>query len=440
MRCLAFSVMAVSLLGGVAAADANYTMAVGMAGGKLTCQLAKNGQASPTASLVVRFTPKAKLKISAVKADTNAAVTLAPDKDDQVATIDVAAMKETDSLKLTVTTDKGSAVCEAVKARAAGGGDGGKGGDRKDEPSPATPDDSAASRWWLGEGGARALDALTRIGRQRGLPDDTRFVVYLPSGHPVFPAPSSVREGTPVQIVMIQPSQGAPDVQVVTKNCAAVKAFRVTGDSGTEKQGAPGGVGAAPPRFELSARGPYLRCGAGSLTYDLQIKAGSAAAVTVSQTLEVRPVYSFALLTTLGFDTTISHDFQAVPAAGGGDIVTPRHDRIGPSILVGGQWMLGGVDYTDLRWYNYFGNPFLAFEAASPLTGFVVGDTLTIRGGISLAIGLAAHKGTRLRGVRVGDPLPTGDVPKDATWHAQRLGLYLGVALDSKVFEALKAH
>jgi len=62
--------------------------------------------------------------------------------------------------------------------------------------------------------------------------------------------------------------------------------------------------------------------------------------------------------------------------------------------------MIGGVDYTDMRKYNYFANPFVAFDAASPLTGFVVGDTITYSGGISFAIGLAVHEGERLRGAQ----------------------------------------
>lgn len=425
-------------LGGVAAADANYTMAVSVAGTKLTCQLAGNGQASPTTSLVVRLTPRNKLKISAVTADPSATVTLAADKDDQVATIDVNAMKDTDSLKLIVTTDKGTVTCDGVKARAGTATATATGITADHSVTPAVLDDTTAAHWWLGEAGASALEALRRTGTQRGLPEDTEFLVYLPSGRPAFPTPTSVREGAPVQIVMIQPAQGAPDVEVVSKTCAAVKPFRVTGDTGADKQGGAGGLGPAAALYELSAKGPYLRCGAGALAYDLKIKAAGGDAVTVSHSLDVRPVYSFALVTALGFDTTISHDFQAVPG-GGGNIVAAKHDRVGPAILVGGQWMIGGVDYTDMRWYNYLANPFVAFDASSPLTGFVVGDTLTIRGGISLAIGLAAHEGTRLKGVRLGDPLQAGDVPKDATWHEQRLGFYVGVAFDSKVFEALKA-
>ena len=433
MRCSGFSALLIGLSTGVAAAGTNYTMTIGLAKGKPDCQIAANGQPTTTDSLQVRLMPKDKLAISAVKADPSATVVLAPDVDDQIATISVGALKATDALKLTVTTNKGDAVCEPVRVRAAGGGDGGGGGS-------GAVDDNTATHWWLGEGGARALDALTRTGKQRGLPDDTQFVVYLPSGRPVYPAASSVREGTPVQIVMIQPPRGAPDVEVVTKSCTAFKPFRVAGDDGAAKQGGAGGVDRGAPDYELSAKGPYLRCGAGTLSYDLQIKAGSGAAVTVSQSLEVRPVYSFALVTTLGFDATISHDFQAVPAGEGGSTVARKHDRVGPAILIGGQWMLGGVDYTDMQWYNYALNPFVAFDAKSPLSGFVVGDTLTLRGGISLAIGLAVHEGTRLKGVSVGDAIGTGEVPKDATWHEQRVGVFVGVAFDSKVFEALKAH
>jgi hypothetical protein len=433
-------VVVLGLLGGIAAADANYTMAIGVSKTDPTrpaCDLAADGKPSRTGSLQVRFTLKDQVTLSSVTTAPSVPVVQPPDGTDPVATIDVKSMKDTDALTLTAVTDKGPVDCPSVRALA----------DRAPAPQPAAgaaaPDDRAASRWWLSDHGASALDALKRRGKQRGLPDDARFLVYLPSGQPAFPTPTSLREGTPVQIVMIQPVQGGPTVAVTTKSCAAFKAFRVAGDDGTTKQGGDGGLDPATavrPEYELAAVGPYLRCGAGSLAYDLTFKPGAADAVTVAHTLEVRPEYSFALLTTLGFDSTISHDFQAVPAMGGGSTVAAKHDRVGPSILIGGQWMVGGVDYTDMRWYNYLLNPFIAFDAASPLTGFVVGDTLTIRGGISLAFGLAAHRGTRLKGVQLGDALSGGDVPKDDTWHEQRLGFFIGAAFDSKVFEALKAH
>jgi hypothetical protein len=441
MRCSGLSVI-IALLGlaGTARADPNYTWSITLAKGKLVCGPVKDAPQGPAAgdatALQIKLVPQAGLAISALKTDPTTSVTHATDPADKsmIATIALGAAPP-DKLKLTVSvTGHGEVVCDGVQVRIAAASPA-----AKPATAPAAISDDVATRWWLSERGASALDALRRAGAQRGLPEDVQFLVHTPSGQPVFPHASSLREGTPVQIVMIQSSDGAPTVDVVAKTCAAYQAFRVVGDAKPEKQSAP----IAPElavHLELSAKGPYLRCGAGSMTYDLTLKAGDAAAVATSHTLDIRPVYSFALLTALGFDTTISHDFQAVAARdGNGNIAAAKHDRVGPGILIGGQWMIGGVDYTQLRWYNYLANPFVAFNASSPLTGFVVGDTLTTRGGISFAIGLAVHQGTRLKGVAVGDPLATGDVPKDATWHEQRLGLFLGVAFDSKVYDALKA-
>jgi hypothetical protein len=434
MRCLGFSTLVILWIAGIAHAAPNYTLSIGVAGGKATCEQAKDTPqgATTTTSLQVKLVPVGDVKILDVTSDSGTPVVLSPDGSGQVATIRVDALK-TDSLTLTVNTNHGSKTCKALQARLGDGGD----------TSTGAIDDDTAARWWLSEAGIAARDSLTRNGRSRGLPDDAVVLVHLPSGKPAFPNSTSVREGTVVQIAVIQPNKAAPSVEFVPKNCAAFKAFRVDGDSGdaAEKHGGRTGITTTDKdlHLELSAKGPFLRCGAGVLNYDLVFKSANAEAVTSAHTVDVRPVYSFALLTTLGFDTTIQRDFQTIPAEGG-SLIARKHDRVGPTVLIGGQWMLGGVDYTDMRWYNHVLNPFIAVDAAAPLTGFVIGDTLTISGGISLGIGLAAHEGARLEGARVGDLITGGDVPKRNTWHDQRLGFFIGVAFDSKAYEALKAH
>ena len=102
--------------------------------------------------------------------------------------------------------------------------------------------------------------------------------------------------------------------------------------------------------------------------------------------------------------------------------------------------MIGGADYTDMRRYNYFANPFVAFQASSPLTGFVIGDTLTFKGGISLGLGLSVHQGTRLSGAEPGDPLTMGSAPPvQPYWRDARLGFYIGVVFDTNIYNALTA-
>lgn len=444
MRCficsLGLAALALAIDAGAAFAGANYAFTVAGKKGALTCtkDTASTPPATDTMAIQITMTGALKLQNVTVKVGAqNLPLTLAQDGKGTggVATVPLKGVQG-DSFTTTVITDQGEKACDEVKlARVAA--------QTTNEPQTGDRDelsDADAYRWWVSADGIGARDAFQRTGEERGLPEDAALLVHLPSGRLVFPSGTSLREGTPVQVVVI--ASRASGFEFAPKECASLKTFRTVGDGAApppaEKQAADGALGAT-PRPMLVGVGPYVRCGAGSLSYDLSYGTGTTAKTLSTTKLEMRPVYSFALVTAIGFDTTISRDFEAIPGEAG-NVIAAKHDRFGPTILIGGQWMLGGVDYTDMRWYNYFANPFVAFDAASPLSGFVAGNTFTLTGGISLAVGLAAHRGVRLKGAQLGDSLgELGDVPRDNTWRRQRLGFYIGVALDSKVFEALKS-
>lgn len=299
----------------------------------------------------------------------------------------------------------------------------------------ANEDDDAAA-WWKANGTA-ALAALRKDWKARDMPDDTTFLVHLPSGQPALPRLGSLPEGVPLQIAVI--SSKPSGFSVALKDCADVDKFRIKSQDLAAKQSGNGpipGVNVASPPLGLVAAGPVFECGAGTATYDLS---GADAKLLSTTRLVSRPIYSFALVTAIGFDMTILHDYNAVRSPSGLNQVARANERIGPLVLAGAQWMVGGVDYTHMAWNNYIVNPFVAVDASAPLTGFVIGDSITLTGGLSLSIGLAVHRGTRLQGASVGTTLgEDGAVPKTATWHDPRFGLYFGVTLDSNVYSALK--
>jgi hypothetical protein len=415
-------------------AEANFVITIAGKKNALTCSTSAN-RVDPSDTVALAFVMHDKLALESVTIRAGTVDhSLKPSSDGKGGGVVSFQPQTADAFKATAVTDKGTAECDQVALPPATGGRGSA------AKAGGTQSDDDAYRWWLSTSGIAARDGLKRAGKERGLPAATELLVHLPSGRLVFPAGLSLREGTPVQVAVISSHASGYDVQ--STDCAAIQTFRTAGDVGAsiaKKQVAPGGFDDT-PRLILVGVGQYLRCGAGIVSYDLKSWVGDSEATLSSIKLEMRPVYSFALITAIGFDTTISHDFEAVPTANGtGNVIAAKHDRAGPTVLVGGQWMIGGVDYTDMRWYNYVANPFLAFDASAPLAGFIAGDTLTISGGISLAIGLAVHRGTRLKGAKIGDSLgDKGDVPKEDTWRQQRLGFYIGVTVDSKIYDALK--
>jgi hypothetical protein len=101
--------------------------------------------------------------------------------------------------------------------------------------------------------------------------------------------------------------------------------------------------------------------------------------------------------------------------------------------------MIGGVDYEDMEWYNYFANVFVAVNPARPLEDAVFGFAITPTGGISGAIGFSVHREERLRpGLSVGDELAADEeVPVYHSWSNIAPGLFVGLVVDSRIYEAI---
>ena len=432
MRCLICSVGLILGMG-VASAAPHYTVTVAGKKAALTCAV-DDHKLEATAALNVQIVMKDKLVRKEVSIDLKGAGSQALVMQD----VQGAAGGTTsftpgaaESFTLHVNTDQGAVVCDEIALKATKTERAGDGPDISDED---------AARWWASEDGLSARDRFRRAARQHGLPKDTVLMVHLPSGRLVTPSPSSLRDRSVVQVAVI--SWRASGFDMVSKECAAPVAMRMLGEpppAAPAKQRAPGAIGETPPP-ELVGAGAYVQCGAGNLTYDLTYGTGAATKALSTTKLTIRPTYTLAVVTAVGLDTTIIHDYAAVRAQelGTGNVIGNKHTKVGPSVLVGGQWMLGNVDYTDMRWYNYVLNPFAAVDASAPLSGFVVGDTLTLTGGISLALGLAVHPGVRLKSARLYDPLAdAADPSKESSWNAYHLGFFIGLALDSKVFKAL---
>jgi hypothetical protein len=120
--------------------------------------------------------------------------------------------------------------------------------------------------------------------------------------------------------------------------------------------------------------------------------------------------------------------------------VVENDSNVGLVGYIGGVWMVGGVDYEDMRWYNYFANPFIALNPVSPTKDAVAGIAITPTGGISLALGVSFHERTALNGYTVGQAFAgDGTVPTQSTWSSFTPGVFVGVAVDSNVYNAAKA-
>jgi hypothetical protein len=78
-------------------------------------------------------------------------------------------------------------------------------------------------------------------------------------------------------------------------------------------------------------------------------------------------------------------------------------------------------------------------NVASPLNDAVVGLALTPTGGASIAVGASFHSGKRLtNGAVVGGTfMGNGDLPTADSWSGVKPGLFVGLAVDSRVADAL---
>jgi hypothetical protein len=303
--------------------------------------------------------------------------------------------------------------------------------------------DLLATAWWLSYGAA-AREALRKEGGKDGggFPHDTQFLVHLPSGAPAFPFPSSVREGTPLQVAVIVPVGQTSPIDIAVTSCADIQTFRLKpSDNGEGKQSAAvpdESRGPALGAAVLVPVGATFKCGAGTASYTLKFGA-SDTGTSSTTSLRIRSVYHFAATFVLGYDTAPTRTF-GTSAQGAAQSVTELDNNVGLGAYIGGVWMVGGVDYEDMKPWNWFLNPFIAVNPTSPTKDAVAGLALSPTGGVSLAVGVSLHEGTALNGYSVGDPFTgSGTVPTRDTWAAMKPGFFIGAAVDSNVYNAVKA-
>jgi hypothetical protein len=168
---------------------------------------------------------------------------------------------------------------------------------------------------------------------------------------------------------------------------------------------------------------------------------------TTSERLRINPKHHIAAVVAVGWDFAKETQYfkgDSTPDDPNDDadtIIDSREVSEGATLYVGAQWMVGGVDYHNMRWWNYWANLFVAVNAVAPLDDFAIGLALTPTGGISLAVGPTFHKRTWLDdGFTDGQIFnDDGNIPTNRRWQGPVVGAFLGLTIDSNVFKALKA-
>jgi len=291
---------------------------------------------------------------------------------------------------------------------------------------------------WLGKKGAAATAELMRrlTAEYPDLKSEHVVVLkHLPSGAPAFPFPSSVSERQLIQIVSVVNRRDVGSVEVSLTKCERPQRERLKGDFGSLAANQQGTEQA--PDFALLPIGPLIACGPDTMAYAVTSipDISTAKPEPAGARLEVRPVYHLGATAFLGFDGVKKPTFS-----GKSGKVVQTDDRYGTGVLVGASWYPWGVDYGDMKWWNYFINPFAAVSLDAPKDHFVIGTTLTVTGGISIAIGGSFHHIEEPDGIAVGAAF-TGDgaVPLRKSWSSKTgRGLYVGVGLDTKIFTEIK--
>jgi hypothetical protein len=288
--------------------------------------------------------------------------------------------------------------------------------------------DLAAASWLDGDTGQKALRAIRTL-VERDNPDvstrDIKLLPHLPSGAKAPSYPTSISERQIGQVVLLIPPNESRSVDWTLTRCETIPTYRVSGDLAA--------LQTEEVDFKVVRIGNVLSCGADKLEYSIDAKSDPGQkSDPVATTLTVRPVYHLGATAVFGFDTTKESAFQIRDGK-----ITESVDRIGPGLMVGGTYFIKGVDYADMRWYHHIANPFVAISPAAPKEHFVIGTTLTYRGGLSAAVGMAFnHVPILADGASVGQTFAgPGDIPQNKTW---KYSLYVGIAVDDKLYASFK--
>jgi hypothetical protein len=188
-------------------------------------------------------------------------------------------------------------------------------------------------------------------------------------------------------------------------------------------------------QFALVPTGQLLECGAGLVRYTAQMHVdGVAAGDPVPAQVRMRAIYQLAATIAVGFDT--ARPPTAYPVVDGK--VTETRTRIGTKLYVGFVWYPTGIDYERVTGANRIA-PFMFFDPEALKDHFIVGGAITVKGRISVPIGLSVHRfdvpdGTSVDADFSGD----GVVMTRKDWGKKGLGLFVGVSFNVAEFLRVK--
>jgi hypothetical protein len=286
--------------------------------------------------------------------------------------------------------------------------------------------DGEAQVWLQSPAGQQALADLPNSGSDRRV-----LLVHLPSGRLAGGNPSSIREDSPQQIVVVIDAKRlswTTDVNVTS--CPERDPNRIFGDFS-----AAGALQARDHDFKLLVVGQPLECGAGKLQYSIRVNQKGVAGESIQASWRIRPVYRFAAAIALGFDAGKDRTYT-VKDGKIAEATNPKN--VGTKTKLGFIWFPVGVDFEDMRWYNYVLNPVLLFDLEAPKKSFVIGTALTPSGGISVVLGRSFRSVSVPKLGGVGDPVTGETVELHEHFAKEGRGWFIAVALDSKIYAALK--
>ena len=249
-------------------------------------------------------------------------------------------------------------------------------------------------------------------------------------------------EGQNVQVVLMVPNASAQRaITLQVDGCGEVNTFRTDVTTGQKQDIDKTNF----QTFTYLPVGQYFSCGAGAVTY--MIKAQTVANGTITETtisttkVTFRPKYHIAAVALLGWDSAQRTTYGAsLPYGYESPVIGRRHEKIGVAEYVGATWMIGGVDYEDMKLWNYFANVFIAADPSNPTKDVVAGISITPTGGAAISVGVSYHEGQVLEGLAPGNPVAPGTTfPSHNSWSEKGKGLFVGLSIDSRIYDVIVA-
>lgn len=284
--------------------------------------------------------------------------------------------------------------------------------------------DDAAAVWLASESGRSAKEDLSAQ-----TPGHPGLLVHLPSGRLAGSNPSSLREDRTYQVVVIadmKRPRWSADLNVTA--CPQREGVRVYGTLPDVKE-----LQAAGHDFKLLPVDRMLACGAGTMEYTLRVKQADTTGDAIQTSWRVRPVYHLAAILGLGFDSNKERTYSVKDQK-----VAVSEKTRGTTSKLGFTWFPGGVDFEEMRWYNYVVNPFLVFDLDTPKKALVVGNAFTLMPGLSFMVGGSFRQTSVPDGFRAGDAFTGETLPMKDDWTKDGRAWYVGIGLDSRLYTTLK--